>query len=47
MATLMQEIGIRAEAGENPKEVIREIARNRKLNRRDLYQTWLSYQQLD
>lgn len=47
MATLMQEIGIRAEAGENPKAVIREIARNRKLNRRDLYQTWQSYQQLD
>lgn len=37
----LQEVALRVNAGEKAKEVIREIAKKRELNRRNLYQIWI------
>jgi 16S rRNA (cytidine1402-2'-O)-methyltransferase len=38
---VIMEVAIRVESGENPRDVIRELAQEKKLNRRDLYQAWI------
>ena len=42
---VMREVSSRVESGGNPKYILKEIAREKKLNRRDLYQAWIKTQQ--
>lgn len=46
-AELMEQVKARAALGENPKHIIRELARVQKLNRRGLYQAWLKVRQAE
>ncbi len=43
----MEEVKARAALGENPKHILKDLAREKKLNRRDLYQAWLKVQQAE
>lgn len=47
IAEAMEEVKVRAASGENPKHVLKDLAREKKLNRRDLYQAWLKVQQAE
>jgi 16S rRNA (cytidine1402-2'-O)-methyltransferase len=47
IAEAMEEVKARAALGENPKHVLKDLAREKKLNRRDLYQAWLKVQQAE